>query len=76
MSKFKHRRWTKADQVFEQVRSTFDQVWSTLISHNRKEMFSVLDGTFRQNIYLLERKNFALKQIFALLRVVANYLNE
>ena len=30
----------------------------------------------KQNIYLLERENFAPMQIFALLQGVANYLND
>ena len=40
------------------------------------EYFYLLDGAYKQNIYLLERENFAPMQMFALPQVVANYLND
>ena len=41
-----------------------------------KNNFLEWDGTYKQNIYLLEHENFALMQIFVLPQVVANYLND
>ncbi len=42
-------------------------IWYTVKITFWSKYFYLLDGTYKQNIYLLERKNFAPKQSFVLL---------